>query len=757
MAPCANQVPLPSDAVGPPVPRHAPTVRLGIIGCGRVADSHIPAALSASHLDLVALADSNSERLERVADSFGLSCFATTRPLDLVGRVDAVVLALPNHLHYPVGRELLTAGLHVLCEKPLANSTRDANRLCELAAARERVLAVGYVKRFEPNCGLMRRLLEEGFLGKLDRFEYEYGTPGGWAPLSNYNLLREQAGGGVLMTNGSHLLDRIIDWFGYPSRVAYSDDSHGGVEANCRASFVFGSGLTGVVTLSKTRQLENQFRLYGEWGHIEIAESQHASITFFPSGRSGVKHEITEYPEPKSRSDADYFRLQLEDFACAIQTSGRPRVQGTDGVASVELIEQCYRARTPLAEPWVCESLPEVTFLSHRRRTSAGEGDLSRTNKAQTVLVTGGNGFVGSRLCEVLHLGTVYQPRPFVHSSGKAAYVARYPLEFAHGDLTEFAGIRKAMDGCSLVVHLARGSDDVMIQGLKNVLRAAVEARVERFVHVSSVAVYGDNPPQSARYETAVPSRTGNPYGDIKLAQEQLVATYGRKFGLPFVILRPPHIFGPRSHFVDAVVERLRNGALPIVDGGKHVCNLVYVDNLIQAVLLSLEKPDAIGQTFFITDSSRVTWRRCLEDLGAALGIDVPHATAEQLHPPVRRSTTTSLLRMSRILLSNEFRSAAMELPGAAPAVRALYRGYAALPNKRRNQIRATFNPPEWMPAPTVREARYDATDYLIVSQRRGVEHSCEKAQRVLGYTAPVGYRQAMALTSAWMRFARIV
>ena len=60
------------------------------------------------------------------------------------------------------------------------------------------ILAVGYIKRFEPNFDLMKRLIDEGFLGKLDRFEFEYGSAGGWAPLSGYNLQREQAGGGSL-------------------------------------------------------------------------------------------------------------------------------------------------------------------------------------------------------------------------------------------------------------------------------------------------------------------------------------------------------------------------------------------------------------------------------------------------------------------------------------------------------------------------------------------------------------------------------
>ena len=332
-----------------------PNIRLGIIGAGRVAEQcHIPAALSADGVDLVGIVDSSPTRLEALASSFQLSGMTATSSADLIGRVDAVLLALPNHLHYPVATQFLNAGVHVLCEKPLANTTREAHLLCDLADAAGLVLAVGYVKRFEPNCDLMKRLLDGRFLGRLDHFRFEYGTAGGWAPFSSYNLHPDQAGGGVLVTNGSHLLDRIICWFGEPSGVSYEDDSRGGVEANCRAMFTFDSGLTGELILSKTHSLQNGFRLYGEKGYIEIGHSQHKSLTHVPAGRPELKHEVSESRGREARSDIDYFRWQIEDFARAITTGLPARATGREGAASVALIERCYAAQAPLPDPVEC-------------------------------------------------------------------------------------------------------------------------------------------------------------------------------------------------------------------------------------------------------------------------------------------------------------------------------------------------------------------------------------------------------------------
>jgi len=129
-----------------------PALRLGVVGCGRVAEQcHIPAALGSSAVELAAIADSDPQRLELVRGSFGVSCKTFTSITSLVGQVDAVIICLPNDLHVPAASQFLNAGIHVLCEKPLANTVPGARALCELAEARDLLLAVGYIKRFEPN------------------------------------------------------------------------------------------------------------------------------------------------------------------------------------------------------------------------------------------------------------------------------------------------------------------------------------------------------------------------------------------------------------------------------------------------------------------------------------------------------------------------------------------------------------------------------------------------------------------------------
>jgi 2-alkyl-3-oxoalkanoate reductase len=357
----------------------------------------------------------------------------------------------------------------------------------------------------------------------------------------------------------------------------------------------------------------------------------------------------------------------------------------------------------------------------------------------------------------VLHLTGDYLPRPLIHSPGKASYVARYPLEFVTGDITDFTSAQRTVDGCAYVVHLARGSDAVMLKGLENLLKASVAAKVKRFVHASSVAVYGANPPEAARYESAPTRKTGNDYGDLKLQQEELVAHYGKRFGLPFVILRPPFIVGPRSHFVEALTRGLQEHRIPIVGDGANVCNKVYVDNFIEAILLAIEKEEAVGETFFITDKEQTTWQRYLEDFGTMIGVAVPHATRDQLAAPPVLSSREALGKIARALLSDEPRSALMHLPFISTVARTVHRGYGSLSPKQRQFIRSKLASASVSSHRSSGARRYDATDYLISAQQRTVAHSCEKAERILGYTSCVSYATAMTRTREWMQFMRVI
>lgn len=348
-------------ATGPQPLGGTGTVRIGIVGCGAIAETaHLPAVLSSRAVALTALSDINLARLRYLQRQYGLGPIGFRDYREAMPHVDAVILALPNNLHASVGVELLSQGIHVLCEKPLALSRDEGEQLCQAARAARAVLAVGFVTRFFPSTELTKQLIESGLLGEVKSFDYEFGTPGGWAALSGYTLARSTSGGGVLVVSGSHFLDRMIYLFGEVEVISHADDSRGGVEANCTTWFaarVQGRPLHGRVLLSKTHQLANRLRIVGANGALEIKEGQTRSVTYVPS-EGGVRHDITAVGTPPAEMEPNYAQLQLQDFVHAIQTGAAPKVDGQQGCKSVALAERCYAVAKPLPEPW-CEATLE--------------------------------------------------------------------------------------------------------------------------------------------------------------------------------------------------------------------------------------------------------------------------------------------------------------------------------------------------------------------------------------------------------------
>lgn len=374
------------------------------------------------------------------------------------------------------------------------------------------------------------------------------------------------------------------------------------------------------------------------------------------------------------------------------------------------------------------------------------------------VLVTGATGLIGTRLCEVMTLIAQWKPRAFVHSTAAAARIARYPIDFVLGDLCEKESVQRAVEGCDAIIHLARGDSRVMTAGLENLLEAALKHRCKRFVHVSSVAVYGNHPPPESISEDARPDPGAMQYGIEKLKQERRVLKYGRLHDLPFVILRPPNVYGPFAHFTKDLLGKIRAGRMAIVDGGQNPCNLVYVDNLIEAILLALWKPAGVGETFFVTDFEAVSWKRCLDDHAALLGISLPLVSQDNLvSKPRERLIWDSMRLFPRILLSGELRGQARQVPLLKCVENALYNKFQRLSAETQQQLRLAVNGPLTFQKNGSVPRRFSSDDPLIAAQSRTVAHSSEKARRLLGYRAPVSYHEGMALSEAWLRYSRIL
>lgn len=330
--------------------------RLGLIGAGRVTIScHLPAALSLPDVKVAALVDPTLGRTEKLARNYGLDTLVTSNLNDVLGKIDGAIVATPNHLHADVACALLEAGIPVLIEKPLAASQQDGQRMIDAATRTGVPAGVGYTSRFQDNVLLMEELLRKRHFGHIERFAYQVGSRGGWAPFSAYNLNREQTGGGVVMVTGTHFLDRMLAWFGMPEAVAYYDDGEAGPESNAiiRLTFQDDEGpFSGLIRFSKTCPLSDGLVMETTSGRVVMKENATDWPILKPRDKPGVQMELKPTDKGQYAPTLNGFQRQLLDFVKACRTGGQPMVPLSVGLDSLRLINQMYSARQPLSTDW---------------------------------------------------------------------------------------------------------------------------------------------------------------------------------------------------------------------------------------------------------------------------------------------------------------------------------------------------------------------------------------------------------------------
>jgi nucleoside-diphosphate-sugar epimerase len=322
------------------------------------------------------------------------------------------------------------------------------------------------------------------------------------------------------------------------------------------------------------------------------------------------------------------------------------------------------------------------------------------------ILITGGNGLLGRHLIPVLE-DRGHRSRVLVLPTEDASALEARGAAIVRGDITEPRTLPAAVSDVEAVLHLAgmmgvwRPIDDyhaVNVTGTENVCRAALAAGVRRVVHVSSWTVYGMALEAPAR-EDFLLRPFQEPYAMTKAAGDASVQRMIVEDRLPAVIIRPGTFFGPgdRLHF-QRMADRVSAGRAVIVGAGDNALPFVYVTDVVQGLLLALEREEAIGHAYNITNDQPLCQKAFLEAIAAELGASPP-----RLHAPYR----------------------------------ALYAaGYAA--ERVANVTRSRRQP---------------------IVTRLGVKlfgtdnrHSIERARRELGYEPQVSLRDGIRRAAAWYR-----
>jgi nucleoside-diphosphate-sugar epimerase len=385
------------------------------------------------------------------------------------------------------------------------------------------------------------------------------------------------------------------------------------------------------------------------------------------------------------------------------------------------------------------------------------------------ILVTGGTGFIGGRLIERLVLEHGAKVRVLVHNFARASRIARFPVEMVRGDITEARDLEAAVRDCDIVYHCAcatKGSPEfqrfVNVDGAKNVFEAAQRAGVQRVVYLSTVMVYGPRADGDLD-ETAARKYFGFVYADSKVDAEAIAFDYARNRNLPVTILQPTTVYGPfAAGWTINVLQQLKTGRVVLVNGGDGLCNLVYVDDVVNAMMLSAVNPKAVGEAFLISGTQPITWREFYSGYERMLGFSstVSMSAEEAGQRPTNRkhllSEMWSILRESpvrrRLLNTQE----AIALKNVTRSV---------LPANARNSLRRSVTGsganngngagPAHAGALQKPVILLDATSARFIASKIRVR--IDKAERLLGYHPRFDFESGLKLTEEWARWANLL
>jgi predicted dehydrogenase len=337
-------------------------VRVAVIGAGAIGVAHVRGFQTHPQVEVVAVAETHPERRAEACVTFGIAeGVEDYRTLLDRKDIDVVSVALPNHLHVPVGLEALEAGKHVLMEKPIATNANDAARLVEEAERRGLLFMVGQNQRFAKAAQSAKQYVASGAAGEIYHLEAFWLRRSGIPRMGSWFTKREFAGGGCCYDIGVHMLDLALHLVGDFDAESVSGQTFakfgprglgeggwGKSEADAARSFDVEDFATALIRMKSGRTVIlqtawacympegslNNVRLYGTEGGV--------SVFPFEVYRRGAEHEfVTEKPEPAACLVNE---VREAHFVDCVLGNAEPFVPARQSLAVQRILDAIYES-----------------------------------------------------------------------------------------------------------------------------------------------------------------------------------------------------------------------------------------------------------------------------------------------------------------------------------------------------------------------------------------------------------------------------
>lgn len=322
------------------------TVRLALVGCGRIGQRHLQALIHCPGVELAAVVDRDAEKAAAAAVAFdAVSGTDLGEVLESSLALDGLIVATPSGTHRAVANQGLRAGLHVLVERPLALSAEDAQDLVDVARSRDRHLAVSHFDRFIPTVSRALKALHDGRLGRIveGSASVRWSRPQSFYDRSSGRGTREMDGG-VLFNQAIHLIDALLQFSGPIHEVyAYAGAITHQMESEDTACALFRAENGSFFTLNATTSvyhtdLEERLAVIGDLGAVVLGPSLRRVDAWRIDGddEEVLKEETGEASQRPSWQN---HLASLEDFTRAIRGEAPLMLSGESAVYVVRVVQ----------------------------------------------------------------------------------------------------------------------------------------------------------------------------------------------------------------------------------------------------------------------------------------------------------------------------------------------------------------------------------------------------------------------------------
>lgn len=346
-------------------------LQVGVIGLGSISQMHLDSYDKHENATIHAVCDLNEQRAQAVAAKYNVQkVYTNYKELLADSEIDAVSICTWNNSHAKISIAALQAGKHVLVEKPLCRTVEEALAVQQAVEASEKLLQIGYVRRYDANAQLLRLKADRGDFGELYYAKASnlrrLGNPGGW--FSDV----ERSGGGPLIDIGVHAIDLCWYMMGRPKAVSVSantykkvgnraniknlwqykaadfDASKNSVEDLANALIRFENGASIMVDVSFTlhiKQDESSIKLFGEKGGFEIDPG-----VMIVTEQDDTIVNIVPQTDNNSFNFVDAFQNEINHFVDCISNGKQPLSPVADGVEMMKILCAIYESAAKGAE-----------------------------------------------------------------------------------------------------------------------------------------------------------------------------------------------------------------------------------------------------------------------------------------------------------------------------------------------------------------------------------------------------------------------